>query len=79
LPFAGNFDRDSQYDDVGVYRASNKTKYVDLEHNGSTDGTGPGGTAGENCYPVVISTPWGDTIDIFCEGTWWAKDPDSQY
>ena len=79
LPFAGNFDIDSQYDDVGVYRASNKTKYIDLEHNGSTDGTGPGGTAGENCHPVVISTPWGDIIYLFCEGAWWAKDPDSQY
>ena len=79
LPFAGDFDRDDQYDDVGVFRASNTMKYVDLDHSGSTDGTGPGGVANESCHPVVISASWGDAIYIFCRGTWWAKDPDSQY
>ncbi len=78
-PFAGNFDRDGSYDDVGVYRASNTTKYIDFDHNGSTDGTGRAGTGVENCHPVVTSELSGDHIWLFCNGDWWAKDPDSAY
>ena len=75
IPFAGNFDGDGKYDDVGVYRKSDNTKYIDLNHNGTTDGTGRAGTGKSNCLPVVIS----NHIWLFCDGEWWAQDPDSTY
>jgi hypothetical protein len=36
-PFAGDFDRDGEIDDVAIYRTSNDTWYFDYNHNASTD------------------------------------------
>lgn len=36
-PFAGDFDRDGELDDVAVYRTSNNTWHYDYNHNASTD------------------------------------------
>jgi hypothetical protein len=39
LPVAGDFDRDGQVDDVGVFRPSGPTWYYDYDHDGDTDVT----------------------------------------
>lgn len=78
-PFAGDLDGDGQFDDVGVYRRSNSTKYVDLDHDGTTDGTGVADTGETDCVPVVIPLSGGDQVMLYCDGTWWGKDPDSLY
>jgi len=46
-PFAGDFDRDGEIDDVAIFRSSDGTWQYDINHNASTDQTN--GSCGTSC------------------------------
>ena len=80
-PFAGNFDRDNFFDDVGLYRQSDITARIDYDHDGSVDATATVGftdaTRFPDQFPVIswklpdsVTTRPRSTIWVFSNGQW---------